>query len=299
MSKRFFYFFVSIVFLCNFCVYAQNKPFKSKNSLLKSASSKSLVKTAANYQWSINFPKSNNEKDTLQIIAIRVEFKQNNESALTTGNGLFGIRGNPSSKDEQKYYLNNTYKFDNLPHDYFYFENQLKALRNYYAKVSRQKLELEYSIYPKNRSQSLETGSGYSVDNNMTYYSPGWKKKEEKSDEYWDRKTHGLMTFVKDAVNAAANSVEDSPFANLKQDGDGVLRDVTTNRKAVILIFHAGASYLTDGGLEGGAGANTPSDMIDAFIDRDFFKYFKDTLGLNETGISVKGSGGQTIVIDE
>ena len=303
MSKRFFYFFLPVIFLCSFYAGAQERAFKSKNSLLKSTSSKGLVKTAADYQWSINFPKHGNDKDTLHIIAIRIEFKQNDASTLTTGNGLFGIRG-PNSRNEQQFYRDTTYKFDNLPHDHGYFHNQLKALRNYYAKVSRQKLELDFTIYPTDRPQSLEAGSGYGVPENMTYYSPGWKRKEERSDEYWDRKTHGLMTFVRDAVKAAANDAN-SPFTNLYQDDGGTLRLLKNSEKsvndpkAVILIFHAGASYLTDGGLDGPAGANTPSDMIDAFIDREFFKYFKDALGLDEAGISVTGSGGKKIVIDE
>jgi len=297
MSKRFFYFFL-VLFFCSFHANAQERPFKSRNSLLKSASSKNLVKTAADYQWSINFPKNSNDKDTLHIIAVRVEFQQNDASALTTGNGLFGIRG-PNSRDEQQFYSNNTYKFDKLPHDYSYFHNQLTALRNYYGKVSRGKLELNHSIYPAGSGQV-----GYSVPHTMTHYSPGWKKREENVNQYWDRKTHGLMTFVRDAVKVTDNA-SDSPFRNLYQDGDGVLRFIKNSEKsaadpkAVILIFHAGASYLTDGGLEGAAGANTPSDMIDAFIDREFFKYFKDTLGLEQAGISVTGSGGQKILIDE
>jgi len=314
MSKRFFYFFLPVLFFCNFYADAQERPFNSRNSLLKSTSSKNLVKTAADYQWSINFPKHRGEKDSLHIIAIRVEFQRNDASTLTTGNGLFGMQGGVNSRDEQRFYLDSTYRFDSRPHNYSYFENQLKALRNYYDKVSRGKLELKFSIYPENRPQTLEAGSGYSVDHNMTYYSPGWKRREESTNQYWDRKTHGLMTFVKEAVEAAAKDYNNSPFKNLYQDENGVLRIISGSEKsagdpkAVILIFHAGASYLTDGGLDGPAGANTPSDMIDAFIDREFFKYFKDTLKLDSavlgsgqkiTGIRVTGSGGADIVIDE
>ncbi|MCL2690064.1 MAG: hypothetical protein FWE57_09505, partial [Chitinispirillia bacterium] len=294
MSKRFFYLFLLTLFLCSFHVHAQSGSFKSRNSLLKSTSSKNLVKTAADYQWSINFPKHSSDKDTLHIIAIRVEFQRNDTSALTTGNGLFGIRGS-NSREEQRYYQDSTYKFDNLPHDYSYFHNQLTALRNYYNKVSRGKLELAHSLYPAGRGET-----GISVPHTMTHYSPGWKRREENINQYWDRKTHGLMTFVKDAVTAAANDAN-SPFANLEQE-DGVLwhtDDTGTKRKAVILIFHAGASYLTDGGLDGPAGANTPSDMIDAFIDREFFKYFKDTLGLGAAGITVRGKDNKDILIDE
>ena len=269
---------------------AQTKPLNSRHLLLKSASTKQeFVETARSHQWSVNFRKSD-VKDTIRIIAIRVEFARDT-STLTTGNGLFGMNGD--TKEQGFYRRSDVYKFDRLPHDSTYFKNQLAALRNYYHKVSGGKLTIDFSVYPSNSKDD-----GYRVPQKMTDYSPGWKRKNETTDQYWDRKTHGLMMFIRDAVNAA-DKASDSPFRNLERDRDGVLWDAETKRKAAVLIFHAGASYLTDGGLDGAAAADSPSDMIDAFINQEYFKYFKDTLKLDTAGILVTGYQGKQLAIDE
>ena len=258
---------------------------KSRGLLLRSASQKDIVETARNHQWSIDFAKSGT--DTLLVIAIRVEF-ESDTSTLTTGNGRFGLKGD--TKELKYYNSNNVYKYDGLPHDSLYFYRQLTALKNYYAKASRGGLALDFSIYPAGGGEV-----GYKVSNTMTHYSPGWKRKQESTDEYWDRKTRGLITFVKDAVKAA-NESGDSPFKGLHRDAKGILRD-TTGRKAVILILHAGASYMTDGGSAGTA--DSPSDMIDAFINRDYFKYYKDALASDSVGVVVTGAEGKALTIDE
>jgi len=288
MTKRFLGCLCLLIITAISFVDAQIKPLKSRNLLLKSASQKEIVETARAHQWSIDFTKRGN--DTVHIIAIRVEFERDT-STLTTGDGRFGMRGDIK---EQRFYSQDTvYRFDNLDHDSLYFAHQLTALRNYYGKVSRGSLTLDYYIYPADNSQT-----GYRVANPMTYYSPGWKRKTERVDDYWDRKTHGLILFIKDAIETAGKG-SDSPFKNLYRDENGILRDAATGRKAAILILHAGASYLTDGGNDGAAGVDSPSDMIDAFINQDYFKYFKDTLGLDANGISVAGNQGETLTIDE
>ena len=275
-----------LVILSAICAGAQTKPLNSRHLLLKSASSKELVETARSHQWSIDFTKRG--KDTIHIIAIRVEF-QPDTSTLTTGNGRFGMKGSSKSDVKERNFYDTAYKFDKLPHDSTYFDNQLTALRNYYGKVSGGNLALDFSIYPGGGADE-----GYKVSKKMTDYSPGWKRKNETTDQYWDRKTHGLITFIKDAVETAGGA---GVFKKLYRDGSGILRDSLTNHKAAILIFHAGASYLTDGGLDGAA--DSPSDMIDAFINQEYFKFFKDTLKLDSTGISVAGNQGKPLTIDE
>ncbi|MFP4014314.1 MAG: hypothetical protein ACLFVQ_09535 [Chitinispirillaceae bacterium] len=270
-------------------IQAQSGNVNARNLLMKSTSSQKLVETARDHQWAIDFSKQ--EKDTLLVIAIRVQFKEDT-SALTTGNGLFGIRGDTK---EQKFINQDTvYKYDTAPHDSLYFADQLRAVRKYYEKVSRGNLTLDFDIYPRGSGET-----GYSVDEMMTNYSPGWKKKKESSDQYWTRKTYGLMRFIKEALEAAAKKTADSPFKNIYRDADGVLRERGTNRKAVFLIFHAGASYITDGGENGAAYADSPSDMIDAFVNEEMLKYYKDTLGLEDMGITVSGYDGEPILIEE
>ena len=145
--------------------------------LLKSVSSRSLLKTSSGYQWSITAPRQPGF-DTLRIIALRVEFNNGSPDTakLKTGDGLFGIR---SGGDAEEYgrYINSTtiYKYDRLPHDSLYFANQLRAVAAYYAKVSRGRLTLRSSIYPAKRDPTNQ--KGYAVSQPVVYYSPGGKKK--------------------------------------------------------------------------------------------------------------------------
>ena len=251
--------------------------------LFKGVSQKALIETARDHQWAINFQK--NGKDTIHIVALRVEFNggQKDSSSLTTGNGLFGIRGG-GDKEESGYYNSDTvYTFDSHPHDSLYFARQLQSVASYFRKVSRGKLSLEFSIYPEQRGEI-----GYSVPMPMTHYSPGGKKRSESWDDYYNRKTYGLMSFVKDAITYS-DKASDSPFSRLRfEASDSTIRD-EQNRKTVFLIFHAGASYLTDGGEQGALGQDSPSDMIDAFINSEFFSYYRDTLELKHNGIMVQG----------
>ncbi|MBN1757483.1 MAG: hypothetical protein JW863_04155 [Chitinispirillaceae bacterium] len=258
--------------------------------LFKAVSEKNLVETARDHQWSIQFHK--NRPDTIKLIAIRIEFAVDT-SVQTTGNGLFGIRSG-GDKEESRYYDADTvYPYDDLPHDSLYFIRQLESVRNYFSKVSRGNLTLEFSVYPSGSGQT-----GYSVAETMPHYSPGGKKRKESWDEYYERKTIGLITFVRDAIIAADAAKEKSPFAMLSYDStDGTIRD-ENGHKTVFLIFHAGSSYLTDGGDQGALGQDTPSDMIDAFITPEFFNYYRDTLHLDHDGVTVS-SAEEEFLLDE
>jgi hypothetical protein len=258
--------------------------------LFKGVSQKNLVETARDHQWAIQFHKA--RPDTINIVAIRVEFAVDT-SVQTTGNGLFGIRSGGDKEEEQYYKNDTTYRYDDLPHDSLYFFHQLSAVRNYFSKVSRGNLTLEFSIFPSGTGQT-----GYAVTETMPFYSPGGKKRKESWDEYYERKTIGLITFVRDAIVAADATKESSPFTRLHYDSTSrTIRD-EHGHKTVFLIFHAGSSYLTDGGEQGAMGQDTPSDMIDAFITRDYFKYFRDTLKLDDNGVKVSGDNGE-FLLDE
>ncbi|MCL2182259.1 MAG: FG-GAP-like repeat-containing protein [Chitinispirillia bacterium] len=268
---------------------AQTGSPEFRSRLFKSASAKEIVETARSHQWSLDFTKSG--KDTLHVIALRVEFERDT-SAMTTGDGRFGML---DTKDkEQHYYAQDTvYRFDDLPHDSLYFANQLTALSRYYGKVSRGNLTVQSTVYPSGR----DAAAAYKVPHTMPYYSPGWKRKNETTDQYLRRKEFGIILFVRDAIQAAASAGANSPFRNLYRDDNGILRDAGSHRKTAVLIIHAGASDLTDGLMTGEP--NTPSDMIDVFVERNFFKDYKDTLKLDSAGVTVAGNGGQNIIIDE
>jgi hypothetical protein len=254
--------------------------------LKKTVSSKGYVKTARDYNWSINFHQPSN--DTINIIALRVEFNKGIRDTIisTTGNGLFGISLKGGDKQEYEYYTNDTtYVFDRLPHDSLYFSQQLEAAAGYYKKVSRGRLTLTHKIYPSGKY------SAYAVDTTMLYYSPSGKKKKESWDEFYYRRTLGHLRFVKDAITKVSENKE-SPFTGIHfQKSDNTFRD-SLNRKTVFLIFHAGVSQLTD------KDQDTPADMTDAFVTKDWFKDFADTLGIKQDGLIVDGHG-EKLLIDE
>ena len=87
--------------------------------------------------------------ETLNVYAIRVQFKQDNNSQ-TTGDGRFDVSNNyPDSVDAP-------------PHDSLYFINKLEFLKNYYYKSSKGKLIVNYILLPTVRNLS----------NEMEVYSP-------------------------------------------------------------------------------------------------------------------------------
>ncbi len=255
--------------------------------LIGASSKKHVVETAANHGGSLLFKRTASGPSVVHVVAFRVEFKSDT-SPLTTGDGLFGIGHDPQ---EQQYYSADTvYKYDNLPHDLSYFNSQFHYVKKYFSTVSRGQFVIDYTVYPTNGNVM------YSVPNPMSEYSPGYKPKNQTWDTYYERKTVGLMRFAADAIKSANNA--GGPFTSLRQLPDGTVVDSLGN-PTVFMIIHAGASFLTDGGTQGSAAANTPSDMIDAFISRQFFQFFKDTLAMDTVGVKVYGAGDSTIVIDE
>jgi hypothetical protein len=267
-------------------------PTRARTLLLNGFSKKKIIESAADHNGSLGFKRFRSEPDTINVIAFRVEFKQDTSTA-TTGNGHFGGFAGADPKETRYYNSDTVYKFDNLPHDSAYFDRQMQFVRDYYQTVSRGRLYVDYAIFPKGANRA------YSLDTFMTAYGPGEKKKDESYSEYNNRINIRLLRFVRDAIKAAdALGNEQSPFAGLHTDPAGVLRD-SLGRRTVFLIVHAGASYLTDGGADGYLGRNTPFDMIDAFISREFFGAYKDSLKLDTAGVRVKGAAGNSFVIDE
>ncbi len=256
------------------------------------------------HPWSI-LGSAKSDTAELHIRAVLVEF-QLDSSEYTTGNGKFGIfqnrKGSPADAQEWEYYKENggdEYIYDDLPHDYDYFQRQLDFVHNYYDKVSRGRMKISSSIYPRKGGKRF----AYTVPEKMTKYSPGSKMPAESWDEYYYRRTRALIEFIRDAVYAAdtTGGIE-SPFAGLRDSG-GVLID-SLGRRTGILIVHAGASYLTDGGKDGAYGMDTPSDMIDAFISTDIFAHFADSLGFTHDSLDSKRAGirpssNKDILIDE
>ncbi|MCI0448330.1 MAG: T9SS type A sorting domain-containing protein [Chlorobi bacterium] len=87
--------------------------------------------------------------ETLNVYAIRVQFKPDNNNQ-TTGNGRFNLSNSyPDSVDAP-------------PHDSLYFTYKLEFLKNYYFKASKGNLIINYTLLPTVRNLS----------NEMEAYSP-------------------------------------------------------------------------------------------------------------------------------
>jgi len=90
--------------------------------------------------------------DTVKILAVMVNFQEDRDG-LTFGNGKFG------SIYSQNY--GNTI-LDPLPHDKNYFESHLTFVKNYYQKVSNEKVNVQFTVLPDT----------FSVSKTMRNYSP-------------------------------------------------------------------------------------------------------------------------------
>ncbi|MCW8804448.1 MAG: hypothetical protein OQK57_08630, partial [Ignavibacteriaceae bacterium] len=90
--------------------------------------------------------------DTLKILAIMVNF-QEDADGTTSGNGKFGTIYSQN-------YGNDI--LDPLPHDKKYFELHLQFVKNYFSKVSKGNLNVEYTVLPDT----------FSVSDRMRNYSP-------------------------------------------------------------------------------------------------------------------------------
>lgn len=164
-----FVFFCQILIVASLFAQKPSLNFKSfgvsdRDLLGLGSSRERLNKIASNQFQNLN----GNRADTLKILAIRVDFQEDNNS-LTTGNGKFNL----TSTDE-------TF-IDPPPHDLIYFEHQLLALSNYFKSVSHGKLILQFDVFPKG-----STGS-FTVSGPMSFYAP------TNSEELLDERIAGLF----------------------------------------------------------------------------------------------------------
>jgi hypothetical protein len=135
-----------------------------------------------------------NATDTLRVLAIMVDF-QYSKDATTTGNGKFD---SIYTKDYGKNIL------DPLPHNKEYFEAHLLFAKNYFAKVSKGNLVIEYEVLP----------SIITVSKNMKSYSPPIKSSDFS----------GMTEFVSESWQLAGTAFPTFDF----------------NKFQLFTIFHAG-----------------------------------------------------------
>ncbi len=166
------------------------------------------------------------QSSNLNYLVLRAQFEQD-QLATTTGDGLFDM-GNESE-----------FNIDKPPHNRTYFQHQMLALKNYFARISNDQLVIEADVLPEGENQV------YTLSENMVYYSG--QEDDELKNQRWSE-------LLRDVINMAIES--DNPDFS-KYDG--------------VIIFHAGIG--SDFAFDFDA---TPYDIQSVYLD---FETLQTTLG--------------------
>ncbi|HEX9970873.1 MAG TPA: hypothetical protein VGD14_02270, partial [bacterium] len=166
--------------------------------------------------------------DTLRVMAIRVQF-QRDADRNTTGDGWFDLSDGDSMINPP-------------PHNQRYFSNQLRALRDYYQKVSNGKfiLQVENSdgvghVYP------LESDGAWTLPHPMSYYNP------DETEELLDQR---LSELFRDAYVLA--------------DASG---EIDFSKYDCFIVFHAGVGWEFTQEFD-----ITPNDIPSVFLNLNDLK---------------------------
>ncbi len=172
---------------------------------------------AARLDGERGFSSRSTSDSLVHILALRVEFVQD-QVATTTGIGRFD------------YGTSTTYSLDRPPHDRTYFQHQLLALGNYFARVSGNRLQVTGEVFPEAATEA------YQLAHDMVYYSG--QEDEKKQQQRW-------AELLRDAVQLAAA-------------GGGI----DFSRYDYLMVFHAGVGQ--DFAFDFDA---TPYDIQSVYID--------------------------------
>jgi M6 family metalloprotease-like protein len=231
------------IIICAFVVYPALTKDKAKNPIFhKSSISNRFVSSHNSGTTKAVF--FADLPDTLKILAIRVQFQKDNDRG-STGNGWFDLAETDSA------ILNPP------PHNQLYFANQLRALKDYYEKVSQGKLILDitdsagnFTVFPR------EADSVWTLSQPMSYYNPN------TTDEELDQRLSELFS---DAIKIAdQNSAID--FSEFD----------------VYLVFHAGVGAEFSQDFD-----TTPNDIPSVFLNFNDLKNTIGSGGMNFQGIEV------------
>lgn len=185
--------------------------------------------TAVSVQGQISFssnhqqPSPNSVSGTLNIIAIMAEF-QPDSNRFTSGNGTFAEGSIP-------YLENPGTPIDALPHNRAYFEAHLEFVKNYYERMSRGELSIQYRVLP----------DVIRLPNKMEFYSPVGQ----------DPVLNSLAVLAKDAWEV------------VEQLG-GLSTGFNSFENTAFIIFHAGVGR--DIELTGTILDRTPQDIPSVYL---------------------------------
>jgi len=135
-----------------------------------------------------------------------------------------------------------------------YWENHIKFAKNYFSKASNGKVEIEYKVFP----------TIYKLQKHIIDYNRTSRLKGEKMEAFDSAKAADYARFVNDVLELAK-----------KDPAKPLELPLSPFSKRVILIAHAGANRLIDGGTLGTRGANTPGDFMDAYIDTSWGEFWR------------------------
>ncbi len=168
--------------------------------------------------------------DTLNILAIRVEF-QPDQAASTTGDGTFDLRQS-----------NDPFQIDPPPHDRAYFQDHLLFARNYFRRVSRGRLTVLGDVFPRDNQ------AAYQLPAPMTDYNPNTSPEDINQ---------GLARLLRDAVLAADADpeIDFSRYNSFIVFHAGVGRDIDLGLDAtpqdIASLYITGEFLQTQLGIEG------------------------------------------------
>ena len=195
--------------------------------------------------------------ETLKVMAIRVQFQKDNDRN-TTGDGWFDFSVGDSMINPP-------------PHNQQYFAKQLRALRDYYQKVSKGKLFLKVEdengigfVYP------LKSDSVWTLPHQMGYYNPG--NDEDEDEQLLDQR---LAELFRDAIIVADANISSIDFSEFD----------------IFIIFHAGVGWEFTQDFD-----TTPSDIPSVFLN---FNDLKNTIGDNSPDFKGIPVNNGTFFIDE
>jgi len=202
-----------------------------------------------------------NPKDqiVIRVLALRVEFQEEiPDDPRTTGNGLFRTTDNGQSPIlgvdcEGRPFYNPNY---DPPHDWTYFNNQMRALASYVYAATYGKVRLEWVVKPDSGLPP------YKVPHPIIYYGDT------------SQMELGLVTFLRDAFRSA----DKDPTINFEDLDNNGIKDYQEGIWDRYIIFHAGSAWQTD------VAFNSPFDLAAVTIPSGALEYYfgRGYLILNE-----------------
>jgi len=137
-----------------------------------------------------------------------------------------------------------------------YWRKYMESAKSYFNKASDGRVSIWAEVFPK-------TQNPYKLQKYIIEYNRTSRYSGEKMAEFDLSRAVDYARFVNDVLALA------------KADADGPLEPAFLGSKRVILIAHAGANRLVDGGTLGTRGANTPGDFMDAYIDTTWGEFWR------------------------